>query len=443
MKKKAYVLVAILVMLLSLSANAWSQSVSAKSNKLTPGEYTIPISILDSEDDSLEQYFHKSAKLHVTNEKLDIFLEIEKDFSKLSYVLDDKEAEMELISTDEEEKRVVRFSVANLDVLDLPIRATLYDSSNQPFQFTLHFDTSELPVVTENPSDPKEEGDNSFGEGEHELAFKTLKIDSDDVSTMSEYFKNPALLKVENGSQTLYLTVIKDPSLIGYIAIDLNGIKTMMELVSMKENEYIYRLGIQDIAAISKAYVYVDTPFYKHEYGFRFIFDSVTIPDEEPEQPIEENEEEVPKENKPPASDKDSEKDHKEKTDSKQNDSGQSKESTAESTASTNSILKKYQLTSPEKKKTIEKIMENTHYDNLKFDRNADLEAAVIDETGESSKTTSERTTNNTAKKDTLDKSLIVQIGLYSLLLIASIFVLVYRYRKGVLFKRNNKDKES
>ncbi|MBG9916095.1 NEAT domain-containing protein [Bacillus sonorensis] len=381
---------------------------STNSNKLEDGTYSIQYSVLKGDTDEtsrMSDYFSHPATLTVKDGKQLISFTIKDSTSVRSLQTEDNGAlkEVKTVRTNEAKNtRDVAFNVSDLSKtvdgkVKISVPAANYEGT---YDIRFKFDQKSIAAMkdggsgnhstvpsakkTDQTSVPPTSNSKTKGaeleDGIYRLPFTVYYPDKNEKSRMNDYFASPATLVVKNGKKYASFTV-KDSSSITKLEIGVGGkyVDTHVAAVDKKANTRIVQYEIENLNEDQHALVKIDLPEfnYHEQYEVRFVYDVKNI--------------------------------EKGQGSGVASVIGQKGSLTFDKKPSTSVPTTVADLISP--------VSEKNGAEHLKFDRDADSSDHSADKT-------------DTANPKTGDAG---PLFLYSLLLSASLFVLIKKYRTRTL----------
>lgn len=195
-----------------------------------------------------------------------------------------------LSENEEEDTRVVKFEVPDLA---LPLNAKIhiivtgvpglgeYDHS---YDIRLKFNAAEPEAgeeaAPEESVDASEGSTSSLADGDYTIALNALHETEEKSSSMGRYIEAPAALIVENGKQTVQLT-LTDHAQITAFQIEQNGQFVDANVVRVDEaaNQRVISFEVTELSSIlnAKVQIYVAAQNYTGNHTIRLAFDADSV----------------------------------------------------------------------------------------------------------------------------------------------------------------------
>lgn len=273
---------------------------------LQDGQYTIDFKVLKdgtSERSVMDQYTAKPALLVVENGNKHIDLTLtQSDWIKVFKVdVDGTLQDAEVVSQNiDENTRVVRFGIRDIEsklsaYTEVSVTSPIQYEGKYDVQF--EFDASSVELVnggednerpTPNPPPPPPTlptpnpgpGEEGLADGRYTIDFTVLKNNTSDVSVMDEYTLKPAILTVEDGKQTIDLTLLRSEWVKVFQVLDNNNyVNAQVISTDATTNTRVVRFAVEDLSALFYAYTEVLVPEinYDGKYYVQFQFDEDSI----------------------------------------------------------------------------------------------------------------------------------------------------------------------
>ncbi|WP_245613699.1 NEAT domain-containing protein [Alkalihalobacterium bogoriense] len=284
--------------------------------ELQDGQYTIDFTVLKdgtNERSVMDQYTAKPALLVVENGNKHIDLTLtQSDWIKVFKVdVDRTLQDAEVVSHNTEENtRVVRFGLQDLEsklgaYTEVSVTSPIEYEGKYDVQF--QFDASSVELVnggeeeerpnptpsptpgptptpptpptqpTPTPGPGEEEG---LADGRYTIDYTVLKNNTNEVSVMDDYTLKPAVLTVENGKQTIDVTLLRSEWVKVFQVLDKNNyVDAEVVSTDATTNTRVVRFAVEDLSALFYAYTEVLIPeiSYDGKYYVQFQFDEDSI----------------------------------------------------------------------------------------------------------------------------------------------------------------------
>lgn len=283
-----------------------SSFVQAQNNEkvvYADGEYTLPFEILESNSDktsAAEGYTEKPAKLIVKNGKYTVQMTITNSsywqYFKVQSGDDFVDVKVVEELEGQDERRVVEFEVEDLNqFLNAKIHIFVpFINYEGKYDIRIKFDTSQLPVASEeepepeeptNPGQPEEPGDDNKAtpiqikeNEEHIIEFRAMHAEEDKDSAMARYLNYQAKLISKNGKVYVTLT-IKDHKTVTGFQIENNGelVNPIKQRVDDENNTREATYELNQLLDTMKARVQYQVGQHSGDQPLRLVFNTETI----------------------------------------------------------------------------------------------------------------------------------------------------------------------
>lgn len=307
MKKVFSIFLIYALVIISLVPIIPLSSVQAQNNDKVvyqDGEYDLPFEIWKSDEDATsatDGYVKKPAKLFVQDGKYRIQISLNNpswwQYFKVESSGNGEFKDVEIISEDANQ-RIVEFPVEDVnEILNAKIHIKFsiqgldYDHY---YEIRIKFDTSQLPVASEeepepeeptNPGQPEEPGDDNKAtpiqikeNEEHIIEFRAMHAEEDKDSAMARYLNNQAKLISKNGKVYVTLT-IKDHKTVTGFQIENNGelVNPIKQRVDDENNTREATYELNQLLDTMKARVQYQVGQHSGDQPLRLVFNTETI----------------------------------------------------------------------------------------------------------------------------------------------------------------------
>lgn len=190
---------------------------------------------------------------------------------------DDHFVEAEVLSEDEEaNERVVKFAIADIEqALNAQIHIIVTGVPNLGAYDMKHNIRLKFNSERETPAEQA-----AIADGHYTIDFAILHEEEDRPSSMSRYIATPASLLVENGTNTVTMTLLNHEQITA-LQIEQDGTFVDTDVVNIDEvaNERVVSFAVTDLAEIvpAKVQVYVAAQNYTGNHVIRFAFDLTSL----------------------------------------------------------------------------------------------------------------------------------------------------------------------